>query len=82
MFNAQELANTSWAFARVNLSDENLFAAVARAAERRVHKFNVQNLSNTPWAFATTKAMDHQDHANTVRAFPTTMNGTVFAQYM
>ena len=45
--NAQELANTAWAFATVKQSAEKLFMAFARAAERRVSEFNVQNLANT-----------------------------------
>ena len=32
-FNAQELANTAWAFATVDLSDELLFTVLAKAAE-------------------------------------------------
>ena len=38
-FNAHELANTTWAFAKRKL-DEKLFTALARAAERRVSEFN------------------------------------------
>ena len=30
-----------------------LIAALARAAERRMHEFNAQDLANTSWAFAT-----------------------------
>ena len=46
-FNAQEIANTAWAFATVNYQNEKLFAVSARAAERRLSEFNPQNLSNT-----------------------------------
>ena len=35
-FNPQGLANTAWAFARVNLLDEKLFMALARESERRL----------------------------------------------
>ena len=52
-FNAQELANTAWAFATVGQSDTKLVATLARAAEWRVRKFNTQELANTAWAFAT-----------------------------
>ena len=52
-FNAQNLANTSWAFATVGQQDEQLFKALAKLAERRLDQFNVQNLANTAWAFAT-----------------------------
>ena len=37
----QELANTAWSFVTVRLPDEKLFAALARAVERRVSQFNV-----------------------------------------
>ena len=46
-FNAQELANTAWAFATTGQNDALLFAALATAAERRMGDFNVQNLANT-----------------------------------
>jgi len=39
-FNAQELANTACAFAHVGQDDAPLFAALARAAERRVGECN------------------------------------------
>ena len=55
-FNAQELANTAWAFATVGQKDELLFNAVARMAERRLDQFNAQDLANTAWAFATVGA--------------------------
>ena len=60
VFNAQDLANTAWAFATVNLLDEKLFRALAREAERRVSEFNAQNLANTAWAFATVKLLDEK----------------------
>ena len=49
-FNAQELANTAWAFATVGQKDELLFNALARMAERRLDQFNAQDLANTAWA--------------------------------
>ena len=39
-FNAQDLANTAWAFATVQRSDEKLFTVLARAAERWVSDLN------------------------------------------
>ena len=51
-FNAQDLANTAWAFAAMNRPDEKPFTALARAAELRVSEFNAQDLANTAWAFA------------------------------
>ena len=46
-FKPQELANTAWAFATADHSDEKLFATLACAAKRRVREFNVQDLANT-----------------------------------
>ena len=46
-FTAQNLANTTWAFATVNQSDEKLFTESARAAEPRLSEFDTQNLVNT-----------------------------------
>ena len=51
--NAQELANTAWAFAKLGQLDALLFVTLASASERRMHKFNEQNLTNTAWALAT-----------------------------
>ena len=39
-FNAQELANTAWAFATVGQQDEQFFKALARKAERCLDEFN------------------------------------------
>ena len=39
-FNAQDLANTAWAFAKVGQQDEQLFKALARMAEWRLDKFS------------------------------------------
>ena len=46
-FYAQDLANTTWAFATVGQKDELLFNALARMAERRLDQFNAQDLANT-----------------------------------
>ena len=48
----QSLANTAWAFATLGQSDEKLFEALVRAAERRENEFDVQSVANTAWAFA------------------------------
>ena len=55
-FNAQELANTAWAFATVGHKDELLFNALARMAERRLDQFNAQGLANTAWALTDSAA--------------------------
>ena len=47
VLNAQELANTAWAFATVGQHDEQLFKALAKMAEQRLDEFNAQNLANT-----------------------------------
>ena len=53
-FTAQGLANTTWAFATVGRSDDNLFAAASGIAEElRVTEFCAQALANTAWAFRT-----------------------------
>ena len=52
-FNAQEVANTAWAFATAGYLDSLLFTTLARAAEWRMADFNTQELANTAWAFAT-----------------------------
>ena len=57
-FSAQALANTAWAFATVNQSNEKLLKASAREAERRVSEFNLQNIASTTWAFATMNQLD------------------------
>ena len=52
-FNAQDLANSAWAFAKASFPNAELFAVLAKAAGRRLEDFNAQNLANTAWAFAT-----------------------------
>ena len=42
----------------MSLSDEKLFSALARGAERRLREFNAQELANTAWAFATMSQVD------------------------
>ena len=52
-FNAQDLANTAWAFVTVGQSNGSLFVTLASAAERCMGDFKPQALGNTIWAFAT-----------------------------
>ena len=52
-FNAQDLANTGWAFATVSRADALLFMALAREAERHASDFTSQNLAHAAWAFVT-----------------------------
>ena len=46
-FSVQHFANTAWAFATVECSDEKQFAALAREVERRLSEFNAQDFANT-----------------------------------
>ena len=63
--NAQELANTAWAFAKADYLDDQLFAQLARAVQALLESqgdtaFNSQEITNTAWAFATAS---HRDDA-------------------
>lgn len=49
----QEMANTAWSFAAMQLPDEPLLAALAAAAINRISELAARDLSNTVWAFAT-----------------------------
>eukprot|EP00928_Gymnodinium_smaydae_P038278 TRINITY_DN26430_c0_g1_i1.p1 TRINITY_DN26430_c0_g1~~TRINITY_DN26430_c0_g1_i1.p1 ORF type:complete len:1082 (+),score=131.33 TRINITY_DN26430_c0_g1_i1:283-3246(+) len=51
--NAQELANTAWAFAKAGHDDAALFKALEVVVVKRVDEFNSQELANIVWAFAT-----------------------------
>ena len=44
---AQEFANTAWAFATVGYSNTELFAVLATAAEQRIADIKAQELANT-----------------------------------
>ena len=54
-FDAENLANTVWAFATAREVAPALFAAVASEADAKVADFSAQNLANTVWAFATAR---------------------------
>ena len=56
-FNAQDLANTAWAFATVGQNEELLFNALAKMAERRLDQFNAQGLANMAWALTDSAAL-------------------------
>ena len=60
MHRTPQEANTAWALAMMNQSDEKLFKALARTAERRENKFKLQDLANTAWAFATVSQSDEK----------------------
>jgi hypothetical protein len=53
-FNAQDIANTAWAYATARQVHPALLDAIAKAAEARLKRdFRPQHFSNTAWAFAT-----------------------------
>ena len=52
-FNAEDVANTAWAFATAGFPNEELFAVLAKAASRRIGDFATQDVAITAWAFAT-----------------------------
>ena len=52
----------------MNYRDEKLFAALARAAERRLSDFNPQDVANTAWAFAAVKYQDEKLFSALARA--------------
>ena len=54
-FNAQELANTAWAFEMLGRKEEERMEALGRATVWKLWEFNAQNLVNTAWAFATAR---------------------------
>ena len=51
-FGAQEIANSSWAFAMMVIADTNLFNSLASSAMEALPNFLVLHVSNTLWAFA------------------------------
>ena len=52
----------------MQFQDEKLFAALARAAERRLSEFNPQDVANIAWAFATVNYRDEKLFAALARA--------------
>jgi len=59
-FNAQELANTVWAFANAGRPDAQLFKALAAVANWHVGNFSAQAIANVAWAVATAGQSDVQ----------------------
>eukprot|EP00747_Dinoflagellata_sp_TGD_P114629 gnl/TRDRNA2_/TRDRNA2_171972_c2_seq2.p2 gnl/TRDRNA2_/TRDRNA2_171972_c2~~gnl/TRDRNA2_/TRDRNA2_171972_c2_seq2.p2 ORF type:complete len:159 (+),score=28.74 gnl/TRDRNA2_/TRDRNA2_171972_c2_seq2:146-622(+) len=57
-FNAQDLANMSWACAKMGQFDEKLFAVLGSVAEQLIREFNAQELANTIWAFSQVGSVD------------------------
>jgi len=57
-FVPQGLANTLWAFSRLDFNDLPLIRAISSAARSRIGEFSSQNLSNTAWALASMGSQD------------------------
>lgn len=70
--NSQELANSTWAFAKADYLDEQLFthlaAAVRAHLEANDFAFNAQELTNILWAFATASSYDAELFTGLARA--------------
>jgi len=54
-YKAQELANTSWAFAKANVRAPELYAAISNEAPNKLGNFKSYELVNLLWGFATQK---------------------------
>ena len=52
-FKPQEIANSAWGCAKIGITDQRFFNAVAEEVSRQIEKFNPQAMANTVWAFAT-----------------------------
>lgn len=50
-FNAQNLSNTSWAYATRGVPDSTLLDAIAAEAIPKISQFTPQNLSNMAWSY-------------------------------
>lgn len=51
-FGSQELANTAWAFARLNVRDAPLLDAISQQSLRLIALAKPQHLSNMVWSLA------------------------------
>ena len=51
-FSSQHMANTLWAYAKVNHASPGLFDAIAREAIPQMREFSEQQLANVAWAFS------------------------------
>lgn len=50
---AQDLSNTSWAYARLAIVHYTMLASISESAIKIIQSFTAQNLTNTAWSFAT-----------------------------
>ena len=74
-FDAQGLANTVWAFAKLEMKEEALMKAVARRALEILEEFNAQNLATMVWAFAKLR-VKHAELLRAVASFGATLRST------
>eukprot|EP00971_Amphidinium_carterae_P166967 3308947-Amphidinium_carterae.1 len=72
--NAQELANSAWAFAKAGYLDPEFYKSLARIAEKRASSFNAQELANTVWAYATVGQSDEELFRALARAVEKSLN--------
>jgi len=77
-FNAQDLANTAWAFATLGMPDPQLFDAIARKSEQRIGSFKPQELANTAWAFVIVGTADQGALVEAVSARAAEMGQAAF----
>jgi hypothetical protein len=57
-FKAQEVSNTAWAYATLNVSDGALFSALSHRAQSIIGDFKAQGVSNTAWPYAALNIWD------------------------
>jgi len=51
-FQLQELSNSAWAFAKLQLVDDPFMEAISAQARAKMSLWPAQELANTAWAFA------------------------------
>merc|ERR1712224_227507 len=57
-YEAQDLANTAWAFSKMENAHLPLLKAISAEAIRKLAQFATQNISNTAWAFSALALQD------------------------
>eukprot|EP00811_Abedinium_folium_P035325 NODE_8127_length_1521_cov_3.482066.p1 GENE.NODE_8127_length_1521_cov_3.482066~~NODE_8127_length_1521_cov_3.482066.p1 ORF type:complete len:362 (+),score=130.43 NODE_8127_length_1521_cov_3.482066:412-1497(+) len=59
-YEAQDLSNTSWAYARLAIVHYEMLDAIAADAVKKPALFTAQNLTNTAWAWASLVVIDRR----------------------
>lgn len=67
-FGAQDLANTSWAFATRLFLDPPLMQSLAASAIPRLSDYDAQDLANTSWAYAPLSVNDSEPLLESIAA--------------